>query len=288
MPSIGEAMIPDGFSVILPGMDTRHPMQRPPMTSFPPLVLSLSGHDPTGGAGIQADIETLSWLGCHPCTVITALTVQDTRNVDRVIPQRADAFLEQARALISDLPIAAVKIGLLGSADIVRAVDVVLESLGPLPVVLDPILAAGGGLDLSSSDLIREIRDRLLPRATVATPNTPEARTLAGRDDAGAGAQTLLSLGCRHVLLTGTHDDGPDVVNRWYSASRNESWHWPRLPGSFHGSGCTLASAVAAHLARGLDMEDALREAQRFTWNALKAGFRPGRGQFLPNRRGPN
>jgi hydroxymethylpyrimidine/phosphomethylpyrimidine kinase len=254
------------------------------MTSAPPVVLSLSGHDPTGGAGIQADIETLARLGCYPCTVVTALTAQDTHDVRRVIPQAADDLLEQARLVLADLPVAAIKIGLLGSAEIVRAVGQVLDEAEGIPVVLDPILAAGGGRNLADKTLIDEIKARLIPRATVVTPNTPEARKLTGSHEPDACARDLLALGCPNVLLTGTHEDNADVVNRWYSAAGVESYRWPRLPDSYHGSGCTLASAVAAHLARGFATDAAVSEAQRFTWEALKTGFRLGGGQLLPNR----
>jgi hydroxymethylpyrimidine/phosphomethylpyrimidine kinase len=256
------------------------------MTYPPPVVLSLSGHDPTGGAGIQADIETIARLGAYPCTVITALTVQDTGNVRRVLPQPAADFLEQARTLLADMPVAAIKIGLLGSVGIVRAVEEILAETSGVPVVLDPILAAGGGRDLAGGELIAEIKSRLVPRATVITPNTPEARKLTGENDPDGCAQGLLKLGCPNVLLTGAHEDGPDVVNRWYGGAGVVPSRWPRLPGSYHGSGCTLASALAACLARGLPMEAAVREAQKFTWEALSRGWRLGKGQYLPNRSG--
>jgi hydroxymethylpyrimidine/phosphomethylpyrimidine kinase len=254
------------------------------MSRTRPIVLSLSGHDPTGGAGIQADIETIARFGCHPCTVVTALTVQDTRNVRRVLPQPPEDFLEQARALLADLPVAAVKIGLLGSVGIVRAVEELLAETAGVPVVLDPILAAGGGRNLAGSGLIAEIKARLIPRAALITPNTPEARTLSGMANPDECAAALLALGCPNVLLTGTHEDGPDVVNRWYRAGGVRPTRWPRLSGSYHGSGCTLASAVAAGLARGDGMERAVAEAQRFTWEALNRGWQPGQGQLLPDR----
>lgn len=256
------------------------------MSLLPPVVLCLSGHDPTGGAGIQADIETVIRLGCHPCTVVTALTVQDTRNVARILPQAAQDFLEQALALLDDIPVAAVKIGLLGSTGIARAVAEVLDRAGTVPVVLDPILAAGGGRDLADRELIAEVRHRLIARATIVTPNTPEARRLTGEENPDAAAARILSLGCSNVLLTGGHEDDPEVVNRWYSAAGIESRRWPRLPGSYHGSGCTLAAAVAAGLARGLPIGEAIGEAQRFTFEALDRGMRLGKGQFLPNRAG--
>jgi hydroxymethylpyrimidine/phosphomethylpyrimidine kinase len=256
----------------------------PQMIPHPPVVLCLSGHDPTGGAGIQADIETVSRFGCHPCSVVTALTVQDTHNVRKVLPQPAGDFLEQARTLLRDVPVSAVKIGLLGSAAIAHAVCELIETIESLPVVLDPILAAGGGTNLANQDLIETLRLTLIPRTTVLTPNSPEARTLTGKEDLADCARDLLALGCPNVLLTGTHENGDDVINRLYRASGTISYRWPRLPESYHGSGCTLASAVAALLALGRDVETAASEAQDFTWQALSGGFRPGGGQWLPNR----
>jgi hydroxymethylpyrimidine/phosphomethylpyrimidine kinase len=254
------------------------------MPTTTPIVLSLSGHDPTGGAGIQADIETCVRLGCHACTVVTALTVQDTADVRRVIPQPVDDFLEQATVLLDDLPVAVVKIGLLGSADLAHAVADLLADHPDLPVVLDPILAAGGGRDLAAAELIEAIRTRLLPRTALLTPNTPEARRLTGRADPDACGRVLLDAGCAAVLLTGTHDAGPDVVNRLYRPGGTTAWTWPRLPETYHGSGCTLASAAAAYLALGLDLEAAAARAQEFAWAALNSGIRLGRGQWLPRR----
>jgi hydroxymethylpyrimidine/phosphomethylpyrimidine kinase len=254
------------------------------MNASPPIVLSLSGHDPTGGAGIQADIETLARFGCHPATVATCLTVQDSVDVARLSPQSAADFLEQAETLLRDLKVAAIKIGLLGSAEIALVVDGLLAAYPGVPVVLDPVLAAGGGRTLAGDSLIDILRCRLLPRATVSTPNTLEARKLSGQNDPDACARTLLDLGCPAVLLTGAHEDGPEVVNRLYRAAGVASWHWPRLPYSYHGSGCTLASAVAALLALGRDIEAAAAEAQQFTWQALHHGFKLGRGQHFPNR----
>lgn len=257
----------------------------PSATSVPPVVLCCSGHDPTGGAGIQADIETLIGFGCHPCTVVTALTVQDTRNVTRILPQPAGDFLEQALALVDDIKPAVVKIGLLGSAELARAMGALADRLGSgVPVVLDPILAAGGGRDLAAGDLMTELKSGLIPRALVITPNTPEARRLTGLDDPDAAARALLALGCPNILLTGTHEDAPEVANRWYHSDGVETRRWPRLPGNYHGSGCTLAAAVAAGLARGLPLAAAIDEAQRFTFEALSRGFGAGKGQLLPNR----
>lgn len=254
------------------------------MPPHPPVVLCLSGHDPTGGAGVQADIETLRALGCHPATVVTALTAQDTRDVRTVFPQAPDSFLSQARLVLADLPVAAIKIGLLGSAGIAVAVAKLIGEAGPLPVVLDPILAAGGGQALASERLLEAMLSRLIPLATVITPNTPEACRLSGRREPAECAARLLALGCPNVLLTGTHEDGPAVINRWYSADEVVESRWPRLPGTYHGSGCTLAAAVAGGLASGLSMAEAVARAERYTHAALRAAYAVGRGQWLPRR----
>ena len=256
------------------------------MPNPPPVVLCFSGHDPTGGAGLQADIETLSLLGCRPCTVVTALTAQDTTNVSAILPQDKADFLQQARLVIADLPVSAVKIGLLGSSAIALAVTGLLTGeLAGVPVVLDPVLAAGGGKALAREDLISIIQNQLLPLTFVATPNIPEARQLAGgRVSPADCAAALLRLGCQQVLITGTHDTGGAVVNRLYGPQGMRSWEWPRLPHEYHGSGCTLASALAAGLAKGLTIEEACFQAQQFTWKALQTGFRLGKGQWLPNR----
>ena len=252
----------------------------------PPIVLCFSGHDPTGGAGVQADIETINRLGCRPCTVVTALTAQDTVNVSAVLPQQPDAFRLQARLLISDLPISAIKIGLLGSAAIAKAVvQLLLNELAGIPVVLDPVLAAGGGKALAREDLLAIIRQELLPLTTVCTPNIPEAWQLAsGVASLDECALELMRLGCQQVLLTGTHDSAGEVVNRLYGPSGMQSWNWPRLPHDYHGSGCTLAAALAAGIATGMTVEDACLQAQQFTWSALASGFALGKGQWLPRR----
>jgi hydroxymethylpyrimidine/phosphomethylpyrimidine kinase len=257
------------------------------MIASPPPVLCLSGHDPTGAAGIQADIETLARLGCHACSVITSLTMQDTHDVQGILPQERGAFLRQARLLVADIPPVAVKIGLLGSPELAWAVAELLEDLPGIPVVLDPILAAGGGRNLAGGDSITEINRRLLPKVAVVTPNIPEAYRLTGASSPDVAAHALLALGCPNVLLTGAHadEDGAEVVNRWYRGETMDSYHWPRLEGNYHGSGCTLAAAVAGYLALGLGMADAVTRAQYFAWESLRLGYRLGRGQWLPNRR---
>jgi hydroxymethylpyrimidine/phosphomethylpyrimidine kinase len=250
-----------------------------------PIVLSLAGHDPCGGAGIQADIEALTANGCRAATVVTCLTVQDTVNLQRAAPVAPELVEQQARAVLDDLPVAAIKTGLIAQVDTVERIADLLAEYPHLPVVIDPVLAAGGGTDLADERLLGAFRSTLLPHATLLTPNTQEARRLAGAEEPDRCAERLLALGCGNVLITGTHEEGVEVVNRLYSGDGDLlAWNWPRLPGSYHGSGCTLAAAIAAWLARGEPLAEAVAAAQRYTWNTLAAAVRPGRGQALPNR----
>jgi hydroxymethylpyrimidine/phosphomethylpyrimidine kinase len=252
-----------------------------------PAVMSFAGLDPTGGAGLQADIETVVSLGGHALPVITAIAVQDTSDVKSVTPIPALEIIAQARAVLEDIPVAAFKVGLVGSVEAVEAINGLLVDHPGVPLVLDPVCASGAGHPLLNDDEIEALVTLLFPRTTVLTPNIPEARLLAPEADSPtAGAQQLLSYGCQFVLVTGTHSESEgDVVNRLYSNMRQiEIWRWKRLPGSYHGSGCTLASAIATHLAHGVEPLNAIGKAQEFTWNALNRAFRPGRGQLLPNR----
>jgi hydroxymethylpyrimidine/phosphomethylpyrimidine kinase len=168
----------------------------------------------------------------------------------------------------------------------VRAVSEVISQHSTVPFVVDPVLASGRGDALAQDDAIEALRRLILPHTTVLTPNSLEARRLAdGASDLAECARRLVDQGCDYVLITGTHEEGADVVNVLYDARgvvRED--RWPRLPASYHGSGCTLAAAIAAELARGLKPPAAAHAAQRFTWESLAAGFKPGRGQFLPNR----
>jgi hydroxymethylpyrimidine/phosphomethylpyrimidine kinase len=243
-----------------------------------PIVLTFAASDPTGGAGLQADVLTLAALGCHPLSALTGVTVQDTSGVEHLEALAADLVTRQARRVLAESKVAAFKAGVLASAENVRAVAAIAAAHAHVPLVLDPVLASGRGDALASDAVSSALLAALVPRATVVTPNTLEAQRLGG-------ASRLLELGCRYVLVTGTHEESAEVINRLYGPDglvRED--RWPRLPGSYHGSGCTLASALAAQLAKGRSMPDAAREAQEFTWRALAAGFRTGTGQSLPDR----
>jgi hydroxymethylpyrimidine/phosphomethylpyrimidine kinase len=258
----------------------------------PPIVLTFAATDPSGGAGMQADILTIASMGCHPLSVVTAVTVQDTSGVDDVMPIDAEWVADQARAVLEDMPVAAFKIGLLGSVENIAAIAEVISDYPDIPLVFDPILASGRGDELANEDMRDAMRELLLPQTTILTPNSIEARRLIQDEendednpDLAECAKRIIQLGCEYVLVTGTHEHTPKVINILYGAHGVvRSDDWPRLPGIYHGSGCTLASAIAALLANGLSVEEAIKEAQEYTWQALKYGFRPGMGQHIPDR----
>ncbi len=257
------------------------------MASLPRFVVTFSASDPTSGAGLQADLLTLAGMGCHALTVVTATTAQDTHGVSGLKALDAAWVETQARAVLEEFRPSAFKLGVLGSPENAAAVAGLLARHPSVPVVLDPVLASGRGDPLGAEGMLDALREHVLPLATVATPNLPEARALAGGRDLAIDdcARRILELGCRHVLVTGTHADTDDVANVLYGPeARIREDRWPRLPGSYHGSGCTLASAIAARLAQDAPLEVACREAQEFTWQALAAGFRPGTGQHIPDR----
>ena len=256
------------------------------MLQSPPTILCLSGFDPSGGAGIQADIESIASMGGHAVPVITALTVQNTQNVSRFEPVETQLFTEQVAKLLEDVAVKAIKIGMVGSLNIIEAISGILKENPELPVIYDPVLAAGGGAKLTETGMLAAIQELLLPHTTILTPNSPEARLLSDENELNACGLKLMEQGCDAVLLTGTHEDSEHVDNMWFYEGRHvETFSWDRLPNEYHGSGCTLASAIAALIAQGLDPFNAINEAQDYSWNALKHAFKiSDKGQLIPNR----
>jgi hydroxymethylpyrimidine/phosphomethylpyrimidine kinase len=248
------------------------------------VALSIAGSDPTGGAGVQADLQVFRALGVHGAGVITALTVQDTAKVHRVLPVFPNVVLEQLRVLLADLRPDAVKLGMLASDDVARSVELGLEELGapgeaPVPLVVDPVLAASDGTPLLERRAWDSL-ERLIARASLVTPNLPEAAALTGCDVSSgegveaAGCALVSSLGAGAALITGGHRDGPpnDLLVVRHGGSQNLQW----LEGTridvppVHGTGCALASAIAARLALGDALLDAVNRARRFVAQALQ------------------
>jgi hydroxymethylpyrimidine/phosphomethylpyrimidine kinase len=262
------------------------------MSDIPPIVLTFAATDPSGGAGLQADMLTIASMGCHPLSVVTAITVQDSSGVDDVMPIDAEWVADQARAVLEDMQVSAFKIGMLGSVENIAAIAEIISDYPDIPLVFDPVLTSGRGDELANEDMLDAMCELLLPQTTILTPNSVEARRLVHDEDdeednpdLAECAKRILQMGCEYVLVTGTHEHTPKVINTLYGERGVLcSDNWPRLPGIYHGSGCTLASAIAALLANGLPMAEAVKEAQEFTWQALQYGFRPGMGQHIPDR----
>lgn len=251
-----------------------------------PAVLSIAGLDPSGGAGIAADLLTFASMGVHGCAALSALTVQDTQDVKGFVSMDPTDVAAQARAVLEDIPIRAIKLGMLPSIGIMEAVAAILMDYPDIPLVLDPVLQAGGGGALVEEDLRDAMKTLLLPRCALVTPNSLEARQLAPEaDNLEAAGQALLALGADHVLITGGHEPTPELESLLFHDSRLlERYAQPRLPGQYHGTGCTLSAAVAAALAHGLDMRNAVEEALAFTHSAVQFAYRAGLGQLIPDR----
>jgi len=258
------------------------------------LALSIAGSDPTGGAGLQADLQVFRALGVHGAGVVTALTVQDTGKVHSVLPVFPSAVLEQIRVLLRDVTPDAVKLGMLASDDVARSVELGLQELDPalrIPIVIDPVLAASDGTPLLERRAIARLQD-LIARASIVTPNLPEAAALTGCDVStregveAAAANLVTGLGAAAALVKGGHREGPPDDLLALREGGSASFHWleaERLDvGPVHGTGCALASAIAAQLARGMALRDAVSAARAFVTDALRAAeVRGKRARFL-------
>ena len=254
-------------------------------------VLVFAGLDPSGGAGIQADIQAIAAMGAHALPIVTTLTVQDNDRVYGITPVDPHIVQQQIETLLNKIDIAAIKIGIVGSAAIAELIVSCINTLRlktpKLPVVLDPVLASGHGDVLTREDAI-QIIEPLRKLATLITPNTLEAHKLTQSLDEEfqiiEKQATYLLQDTPHVLIKGGHAQDENVINRWFSQEQQRSWSWPRLQGEFHGSGCTLASAIAAGLAQGWSMETSLDKAQIYTQQALESAFAIAAGQLIPQR----
>jgi hydroxymethylpyrimidine/phosphomethylpyrimidine kinase len=250
----------------------------------PARVLSIAGSDSSGGAGIQADIKTLSAFGVYAMTAITAVTVQDTTGVHAIHPVPPAIVHGQIARVLADIGADAVKIGMLGSADTVTAVAEALAPYPSVPLVLDTVMAAKGGAVLLDRPAIDALKMHLLPRADLVTPNAPEAALLTQvhietPDDLVHAGQALIALGCRAALVTGGHLAGPVVTDALVTPYDVHFFAAPRIDTrSTHGTGCTLASAVAAGLAKGEPLFDAVAHAHAFVQNAIRTAPGFGRG----------
>lgn len=256
------------------------------MTLTVPLVLTFSASDPTAGAGLQADALTVSALGAHPLTILTGLTAQNTVGVARFEACSADWVDDQLKTLLDDnIAPSAIKTGVLGSLAAVAAVLKAKKLWPAVPLVVDPVRASGRGDAFGGQVLFDSYRNELFPAVDLLTPNWPEAQAFTGASSVDEAGERLLQMGCKAVLLKGEHLESGDVVNRLYVAGKQVvEFPCERLPGQYHGSGCTLASACAVGLGQGLSVHEAVELALEYTWQALSCGFAVGQGQLIPDR----
>ncbi len=248
-------------------------------------VLIVAGSDSGGGAGIQADIKTVTMLDAFAATAVTALTAQNTEGVFGVLPIAPDFIRQQIEVVLDDIGADAVKTGMLHDAGVIEAVAAVLAERAPdVPLVVDPVMVAKGGAPLIEPGAIAALKDRLVPRAAVLTPNLPEAEILLGRTIGSlaamrGAAEELLALGCRAALLKGGHLAGSTVYDVLATAGGLRVWESPRIDSrNTHGTGCTLASAIAAGLAQGLAIEPAVERAREYLRRAILSAPAIGRG----------
>lgn len=242
-------------------------------------TLTIAGSDSCGGAGLQADIKTMSALGCYACSVVTAVTAQDTTGVRCVVDMSADLVERQLRAVMCDIRPSAIKTGMLGDADVVATIADTLSSFPRVPLVVDPIIAATSGDSLMQQGTLQMLIDRLIPLASLLTPNLPEAETLAGMSIRSAGdihkaAQRILDFGCQAVIIKGGHASGKTKTDWLFTQSGViKSFSAQTITTlNTHGTGCTLSAAITAYLARGLDLVCAVDKGKRYLSQAIKAG----------------
>ena len=249
-----------------------------------PVVLALSGHDPSGAAGIQADIEATARAGCHCVSVITSLTAQNTSEFRAMEPQSPAQFREQLGLLTEEIRVDACKIGLIGSSQLVEVIADYLRDAN-CPVVLDPILGSGTGANLALPGLVPKLVDYLFPHTTVITPNLEEALALTGCNDTIKALHALLDLGCDTALITGADNGRGELLNTWMDNTREvHNYRWEKLPGVYHGSGCTLSAHLSGWLARGGSVRVAVEKAQEYTWHTLRNAHKTGKSQLHPDR----
>jgi hydroxymethylpyrimidine/phosphomethylpyrimidine kinase len=246
----------------------------------------LSGLDPSGGAGIQADIQAITSIGAHPLPVLTCLTVQDTRNVYGAEPVSPDLIKQQLECLAQDTPIHAIKTGALGNAEVVEVLVEFVQKHSGVPLIVDPVIKAAGGGDLADDALVAAMKDKLFARAEMITPNGVELAQLGGSDNPAEAARNLLQTGCESVLATGGHGSGIHIINTLYNhAPEPMEWEVERVGANeYHGTGCTLAAAIAAGRAMGLSPRAAISQAQNYVHRALLHALTVGQGQKVPDR----
>lgn len=257
-----------------------------PTEALSTAALTIAGSDSCGGAGIQADLKTFAAHGVYGASVVTALTAQNTRGVRSVIPTPSEAVALQLRCVLEDLPVRAVKTGMLGTPDTIHAVADTLRDAAPgIPLIMDPVMVATSGAALADAETI-DAMWRLLREAALVTPNLPELARLTGQaidtlEDLRGAGRKLLDSGCQAVLAKGGHLPGAQITDILLTTAGEQAWAHPRMEGEYHGTGCTLSAAITAGLARGADLESATGAAIDYLERAMRAGRLPLAGSLI-------
>ena len=251
-----------------------------------PSILCIGGLDPSGGAGLQADIEAIASCGGHALPIASCLTVQNSAQTFSVSSVSAHLIQQQVSALLEDMQIAACKIGVIPNQDVAEMIADILGQLPNIPVVYDPVISSSHGSQFSDTHTIGTIKENLLASVTVLTPNLDELNAFINEEcDIVSKAKSLCQFGPQYILATGADDATEQVHNTLLTQDGIISeYQWPRLPNHYHGSGCTLSSALACYLSKSDDILHAVDKAQKFTWQTLKNAQQLGRGQWIPNR----
>ncbi len=252
-----------------------------------PIVLCFSGFDPTGGAGIQADIESITATGAKAMTVITAITSQNTQGVYAIKPISNKWLSKQVEPILQEFEISAIKIGMCAKPKTAKAIAKIIHKLSDVPVILDPVLSSGSGEALGTDDLARAIYKFLLPLSTVITPNLAEINHLCSKPNLQDKIHDIKYTGCKNILLTNTdNSEYEDKVNhQWFGEDgKVKDFTYPMLDGMYHGSGCTLASSLASYIAQKKSYPQAVKMALDYTWDTLDKSYTKGHMQKLPNR----
>ena len=256
------------------------------IVSKSPVILCLSAHDPSGGAGLQADIEAIRANGCFAVSVITALTEQSLmRGVKQVLPQDPGYLLRQIRLINDEYPIAAMKIGVIGSDENILAISQVLDEISSVPIILDPVLAPTSGDRFVTEESIRILREELISKCTLITPNKDECLRLGNSDTIPSAINNLHADECNNILITSTTMYQSEIEHTLYQEHRpSVTYKTQRLPGEYHGSGCTLSATITAKLAHQYELPQAISEALEYTSKTLQTSEIQSGQQFIPNR----
>lgn len=257
-----------------------------------PLILTFGATDPIGAIGIQADLASFAAMGCHGLSVVTSILIGDTARIEDAQMIDADWVSDQARVVLEDMPVAAFKVGTPGSIENISVIAEIVSDYPDVPLILDPFISAMPDQGPDGEDMLVAIRELLIPQTTLFLTSAVELSRLAetwreppGDDAMPLDVMRLIDMGCEYVFVTGTQGDVHDVANTLFDGSgmlRQDSWQ--RLPGSFSGAGSTLSATIAAMLANGVDVPEAVFEAQEFTHAALAHAHRLGMGKLTPDR----